>query len=109
MQNQRLKQLQEYLDKGSQDPFIRYAMATEYVNQGANEMALTHFTFLRNTHPDYLGTYYQMGKLLEHMDKKQAAIEVYEEGIQLAQRIGNLKTLGELRGALQNLLIDEDE
>lgn len=108
MYNPRLKQLLEYLDQGSTDPFIRYAIATEYVKQGALETALNHFNILRTAHGDYLGTYYQVGKLLEEMDRKQDAMEAYQQGISLAQKQGNLKTLAELRGALQNLLLEED-
>lgn len=108
MHNPRLKQLKEYLKQDSRDPFIRYAIATEYLKAGEEGKALEHFSILRREHPDYLGTYYHMGKLLQEVQRREEAIETYQQGIALAQRTGNLKTLAELRTALQNLLIEED-
>lgn len=107
MNNERLIQLETYLKNGSTDPFIRYALATEHLKAGNEPTALYHFEMLLKLHPDYMGTYYHLGKLYERLDRRQDAIQTYEAGIELAQKMKNLKTLAEIRTALQNLLIDD--
>src|SRR5690606_30175438 len=107
MNNERLMQLEAYIESGSTDPFIRYVLATEYLKEQDEAKALYHFETLLELHPEYMGTYYHLGKLYERLDRREAAIKTYEAGIALAQKIKNLKTLAEIRTALQNLLIDD--
>jgi len=82
----------------------------EYVKLGENGEALKGFEKLVQNYPDYLGTYYHFGKLLEKEGEKDRAVEVYSAGINLARNKRNMHALSELQGAL-NLLsgLDEDD
>jgi ribosomal protein S7 len=54
-----------------------------------------------------VGSYYHLGKLLESKGKKQKAMEIYEEGIKMAQQKADYHSMNELRSALDNLMEDE--
>lgn len=57
--------------------------------------------------PDYLATYYQLGKLLEEVGKTEEAIEVYKRGRELAKKTKDVKAMGELSEAL--MILDEGD
>ncbi|WP_200878600.1 tetratricopeptide repeat protein [Sphingobacterium sp. SG20118] len=108
MMSDRLEQLQEFLKDSPQDPFLKYAMATEYLKLGNQEEALKGYLDLVTNHSDYVGTYYHLGKLYEKMTRVEEARDIYQKGIVITQKKRNMHALGELRGAL-NLLDGEDE
>jgi len=56
--------------------------------------------------PEYLGTYYQLGKLFDDAGQIEDAIITLKEGRKIALQQNDQKTLGELTEAL--MLIDED-
>ncbi|MEX0747959.1 MAG: tetratricopeptide repeat protein, partial [Rhodothermales bacterium] len=50
--------------------------------------------------PDYVGTYYHLGKLHEQEGRKEEAKETYRQGIATAQRLRDAHAESELREAL---------
>ncbi|PUV21711.1 MULTISPECIES: tetratricopeptide repeat protein [Sphingobacterium] len=105
----RLDQLNEFLKESPEDPFLKYAIAAEYLKQNNEQEALDRFEKLINSHPDYVGTYYHLGKLYEKLDKQELAIKTYKQGIDIARKSRNFHALGELQGALSFLDEDEDD
>ncbi|MFU1857400.1 tetratricopeptide repeat protein [Sphingobacterium sp. NGMCC 1.201703] len=105
----RLDQLQEFLKESPEDPFLKYAIAAEYLKQQDEQEALARFEQLIEQHPDYVGTYYHLGKLYEKLDKQEVAIITYKNGIEIARKSRNFHALGELQGALSFLVEDEDD
>ena len=101
MDENKLEQLLRFLDMAPNDPFSLYSVAYEYYRGGKYPEALEYYTRLTNEHPDYVGTYYQLGKLWEQMDNFEKALETYERGISVAQKQKDFHTLGELQRALQ--------
>ena len=55
-------------------------------------------------HPDYVGTYYHAGKLLEQFDKKNEAEKVYRDGLRVARAAGQQHAASELLQALNSCL-----
>jgi|SRR5690606_2990161 len=107
----RIEQLQQFLLENPQDPFLHYALTMEYAKLGDDEKTLTAFENMVKDYPDYVGTYYHFGKLLEKKGEPERAKEIYLIGIQMCRRLRNIHALSELQGAL-NLLEgfgDEDE
>src|SRR5947207_1597589 len=80
MNNTRIEQLKKFLGQNSNDSFVLYALAIEYVNIGDDETALDYFKKILQHHPDYTGLYYHLGKLYERMRRKELAEETYREG-----------------------------
>lgn len=112
MKKERLEQLLNFLNEGSTDPFIRYAIATEYAKLKQYDLAFNYYKDLVVNNPDYIGTYYHFGKLLETMDRKEEAISIYEQGMDIARKIKNMHALSELQGVHQlalGLEFDEDD
>ena len=62
--------------------------------------ALNYFTKLKGLHPDYVGTYYHLGKTLEQLDRKEEAISIYQTGMQVAQKQKDFHARSELQRAL---------
>ncbi len=109
MQNNRLLRLLEFLDNDPNDPFILYALATEYNVQGNIEKALFYFEKLSSEHENYVGTYYHYAKLLDKLENREKAIEIYKKGIEIAEKLGNRHAWSELKAAYLETCDDEDE
>ena len=103
----RLEILRQFVAEEPQDPFNHYALATELLKTDKQE-AKTIFEYLVKNHADYLATYYHLGALYVELGENDLALATYEEGIELAQKIGNEKALKELKGAYQ-MFLDELE
>jgi len=99
MSASRLAKLLEFLESDPNDPFIVYALATEYNNQNDTEKAYSFYLQLTEKHPDYVGTYYHLGKLLEKDNQKDKAIEIYQKGMQVARNKRDMHAFSELQGA----------
>ncbi len=110
----RLAQLQSMITDYPEDTFLNYAIGLEYWTAGKHQEAYTHFSYLRQSKPDYLPTYYQLGKLCSETDRPEEAAKVLHEGITVARSQEDFKTLEELQSVLRllengNKEDDEDE
>ncbi|MFT6731769.1 MAG: tetratricopeptide (TPR) repeat protein [Glaciecola sp.] len=106
----RIEQLQEFLKEDSNDSFLKYALALEYVRVEENETARDCFLKLIENDKNYVASYYQLGKLYESLNDLEKAIEIYKKGIKIEKNNKNKKTLLELQEAYNMLMeIDEDE
>lgn len=105
----RLERLTEFLQAEPNDPFLKYALATEYLRLNNHELALKFYEDLVINHEDYVGTYYHLGKFYELLQRQEDALKTYEKGIEIAKKIKDQHTLSELLGvynALQDDLMD---
>lgn len=110
MQTGRLEKLLDFIKNEPEDPFLKYALATEYVRLGNFENALSYYEDLLNNHPDYIGTYYHLGKLYEAMNRKQDAQSTYEKGIKVTREKRDNHALSELQAVYNELTgYDDDE
>jgi tetratricopeptide (TPR) repeat protein len=99
MQNTRLAKLLEFLANEPNDAFILYALATEYNTLNDKENAFFYYLKLVEEHPNYVGTYYHLGKLYEKEGQKEEAIDIYQKGITAARTKRDMHALSELQGA----------
>lgn len=106
MNTKRLAQLEAFLKESPSDPFLLYAVAYEYLKGNDNEQALQRFVQLTQTNPDYVGTYYHLGKLQEKLQQWDTALLTYEQGMKIARKNGDHHAFNELQGAF-NALNDE--
>ena len=99
MMTDRLQQLLDFRKENPDDPFLNYALATEYLKSGNADEALRYYEGLVANHPDYIGTYYHLGKLYEGLDRPEDAIATYEKGMHQAQAKRDTHALAELQAA----------
>lgn len=52
----------------------------------------------------YVATYYHIGKLLERVGEQDAAITIYEKGMQIAKTANDMHSYNELQGAYEDLV-----
>jgi len=100
----RIEILKGFLKDSPNDSFLRYALALEYIKLGQNDEAVQAFEAVRNTDPEYLATYYQLGQLYQKLGQKHDAEKTFRAGITVATRAGNEHTRSELEAALEGLL-----
>lgn len=99
----RIGKIREFLQKQPDDSFLQHALALELIKLGQDEEAGTLFRAILEREPAYLGSYYHLGKLLERQGDNDAAISVYEKGMEMCKAAGDNHALSELRGALEDL------
>lgn len=110
MQSNRLEKLLEFLKNEPNDEFLQYALATEYLRLNDTANALAYYEKLINEHPDYVGTYYHLGKLYEALNRKDDAIKTYERGMEVAQKKRDNHAFAELKVVYQEATgFDDDD
>ncbi|MCC7232528.1 MAG: tetratricopeptide repeat protein [Bacteroidia bacterium] len=105
----RIQTLRTYLAETPEDSFLRYALALELLLAGDPFSSSEEFLILKMTDPEYLATYYQLGKAFEMLGRKDDARVVYHEGISVALRQQNIHTMNELKAASEGLDPDSEE
>jgi len=87
---------------------LHYAAALEHQKIADLNQAIKILRSIIKNDPNYLASYYQLGKILEEKGKVEEAIEVYKSGKEVAKKQSEMKTLGELSEALMLLDVYED-
>jgi tetratricopeptide (TPR) repeat protein len=98
MNDKRIEQLLNFYKEDPNDPFIIYALATEYKSFD-KEKALEYFENLLHNHERYVATYYHVCKLYEEMGKRDLAQQYYVKGVQICRQEGNMHAFSELQQA----------
>lgn len=104
----RLEQLLQFLEGNPTDSFILFAIAKEYEGLNDLELALSYYLKIKTNDPDYVGTYYHLGKLYEMKEAYPMAFQTYKDGIEIARKVGDQHALSELAGAKLSLGDDDD-
>jgi Tfp pilus assembly protein PilF len=101
----RIEKLKEFLVESPGDSFLRHALALEYIKLGKDGEAREQFETLLGADPGYVGSYYHLAKLMERNNEIEAAIKIYETGMEQANKAGDKHAYGELRGAYEELVM----
>ncbi|MGB4398677.1 MAG: tetratricopeptide repeat protein [Daejeonella sp.] len=104
MHHIRLQKLLHFLANEPHDPFLKYALATEYLNAKDLDTALGYYEDLLANHPEYVGTYYHAGKLYELLNRKDQAIVTYKKGMEVSRKAGDMHALSELQGVYNSVM-----
>ncbi len=99
----RIEKLQELLEKSPDDLFLNHAMALEWIKAGNEILAKEYFDKNLANDPNYVATYYHLGKLLERRGEVEHAINIYQQGMTMARQIKDNHSLSELRSACEEL------
>ena len=100
----RIEKILEYLQQTPGDNFLRHALALEYIKQGDDAKAQQLFEAILSASPDYIGSYYHLGKLLERNGNTKEAIACYEKGMNAAKAANDQHAYNELQAAYEDLV-----
>ncbi len=103
MSSNRIEILKTMLDRNPLDAFARYGLAMEYANSGDLQQAVNEYRALLRNDESYAAAYYHGGQALEKLGRVEEAREMYEKGIEVTTRSGDLKTRAELQAAVDML------
>ena len=99
----RIEKIKEMMAANPKDSFLCHALALEYIKLGKDNDAKKLFESILENEPSYIGSYYHLAKLLERIGETDAAIKVYEQGMEMAKKAGDNHSLSELRSAFEEL------
>lgn len=100
----RIEKLKEFLLAEPDDPFVKHALALEYRKMGELAAARRLWEEVLTKDPNAVGSYYQLGKLLEEIGEMRLALEWYEKGMAAAKAAGERRAYNELQTAYEELL-----
>ena len=99
----RIDHLIEFLKATPNDSFLQHALALEYIKLNDEENAKMLFENILKNEPEYVGSYYHLGKLLERINDLDTAKSVYETGMRQAKLSKDNHSYNELQGALEDI------
>ncbi|HYZ85474.1 MAG TPA: tetratricopeptide repeat protein [Bryobacteraceae bacterium] len=99
----RLEALQGMLSQDPKNTFVRYGLAMELANVGRLDEAVDEYKRLIETDPNYAAAYFHGGRALEKLGQVEEARAMYEQGIAVTTRTGDMHTRSELQAALDLL------
>jgi FimV-like protein len=99
----RIEKLKEFLRTDPHDSFVRHALAMEYIKAGDEAAARTLLEQVLERDPAAVGSYYQLGKLLERAGETGLALQWYQKGMAAANTAGEKRAYNELRAAYDDL------
>jgi Tfp pilus assembly protein PilF len=101
---ERIDRLKEFLKSNPTDSFLQHALALEHIKSGDDVEARRLFEEVLTREPQYVGSYYQLAKLLERIGENDAAITWYEKGMTAAKQEGDKHAYNELQAAYDELV-----
>jgi hypothetical protein len=104
---ERIAYLQSLVAESPEDPFPQYALCLESEKAGL-EKAL-EWEKLLLVFPSYLPSFFQAGQAFYEASQKDKAVEIWKSGLELALQQSNYHTLAELKSAIQNALVEDED
>ena len=105
----RIKELAKAVRENPDDSLYKFTLALEMIKAGELKKARILFEDIRKREPDYTGVYYHLGKVLEQLGEWQKAMDTYKEGMIVAEKANEKRTLSELSAALMQLKLEIEE
>lgn len=87
--------------------FTLFALAKEYENAQATEIALSYYQKIEMNFENYTGFYYHYAQLLFNLNLVAEFKEVVSKGIKICSEQNEKHDLAELRGLLNECIDDE--
>ncbi|MGI6455695.1 MAG: tetratricopeptide repeat protein [bacterium] len=99
----RMELLQEMVDQDPNDDFARYGLALELKKSGHVDGALAQLNELIARHPNYVPAYFMSGQYLAEEDRIEEAKLRLQQGIEVAERVGDRHAHAEMQDYLESL------
>ena len=101
--SERMRQLQQMLEKSPDDTFLLYGVAMEHKKAGELDRAIEYFQRVTQIDPGYCYAYHQRGLAYEMAGEIESARRAYRDGIEAAARKGDSHAQAEIQAALDML------
>lgn len=99
----RISKLKEYLANSPEDSFLKHALALEYIKIDNDLDARDLLEEVLEKDPNYIGSYYHLGKLLERLNDNDLALQWYARGLAASKAAGDMHSYNELQSAYEEL------
>jgi Tfp pilus assembly protein PilF len=100
----KIEKLKNFLSQSPDEPFLKHALALEYIRLGNRPEARKLFLEILTRDPSYIGTYYHLARLLEQAGESADAKIWYEKGMLAAKQAGDIHAYNELQAAYEDLI-----
>ncbi len=101
---EKIEKLKSFLETTPEDPFLKHALALEYIKLGNESEARQLFLNILERDPSYIGSYYHLARLLERAGETENAKSWYEKGMAAAKQAGDGHAYNELQAAYEDLI-----
>lgn len=101
--SERVEAFKRLLEADPKDPFLHYGLGLEMLKAGPAEEAAREFAEAARLNPDHTASYREWGKALERAGRPEEAREVWEKGVEVSRRTGDLQTGKEMEVFLRRL------
>jgi Tfp pilus assembly protein PilF len=101
---EKIEKLKSFLISSPDDPFLKHALALEYIKLGNDVQAKELFMEILSRNPAYIGSYYHLARLLERTGETEYAKTWYELGMIAANQAGDRHAYNELQAAYEDLI-----
>jgi Tfp pilus assembly protein PilF len=101
---EKIEKLISFLSLSPEDPFLKHALALEYIKIGNEDEAKRLFLEILTLDPSYIGTYYHLANLLQRAGETETAKTWLEKGMIAAKQAGDGHAFNELQSAYEDLI-----
>ena len=98
-----IPELESLIARFPDKPFPRYGLAMEYKKAGRFDDAVAQFREALKLDPNYVAAYMHCGIAMREAGKVDEAKAVLNDGLKVAQKIGNSHAASEISGILQEI------
>lgn len=102
MNQDRVATLEKLLKMDPSDVFSTYALGLEFL-EAEPQRAEQQFRRVLELDAKYVAAYFQLGKLAADQDNQPVARKWLEQGIEVAEEVGDQHALGEMEDFLDSL------
>jgi len=95
--------LEQMLAAGQEGAMLRFTLGGAYLKAEMSERAAEHLARAVELDPDYSAAWKLYGKALTEINKPEAAVSAYEQGIETAEARGDIQAAKEMRVFLKRL------
>ena len=99
----RRAKLESMLEDDPNDPFLHYAIASEFLSEGDREKGLARLTQMLEDFPDYVAGWFRRGQVLAELQRVDEAKAILTHGIEVARQVGDAHAAGEMTELLATL------
>lgn len=99
----RLEQFKQLAEMDPDDPVVHYGLGSEHLKLDEFAEAAAAFGKAIELKPDYSAAHRELGRALEKLNRRQQAVEAYQQGRDIARQKGDLQTAKEMEVFLRRL------